>query len=48
MERQWRRDFKGWLSVIEQGKDALEALFGGRTEPAKVAHSLKAFGQDVL
>lgn len=46
--RQGWRDFKGWLSVIEQGKDAFETLFGGGTQPAIGAHSLKAFGQDVL
>src|SRR5512140_3605439 len=42
---------KGLLSrrlAVEQGSDALEALFGCRAQPAEVANALKAFGQDVL
>lgn len=36
------------MSPIEQGKDALETLFGGWAEPAEIANALKACGQDVL
>lgn len=40
--------FGRWLFPIEQRADALEAVFGGGTQPTVGADSLKAFGQDVL
>jgi hypothetical protein len=34
--------------VIEQGQDAREALFGGGSQPAKIADALQTFGEHVL
>lgn len=34
--------------MIKQGEDALEALFGGRSQPAKIPDTLQAFGENVL
>jgi hypothetical protein len=40
--RQRRRDLKQWWSMVEQGDNALVALFGGGSEPPKVADALES------
>src|SRR5580765_8597855 len=37
-----------WSGPIQQRQDALPSGLGSRTQPAVVAHTLKAAGQDVL